>query len=282
MKNILVLAWTLDDAPVFEVAAQFAKSFASRVVGYGPPSIRTVDVTFADAGMGAALHLPLVDSEEIRKQIEALRQAFSDRMKAAGVIVDGADTANAAISTWHEEGSSTPSDVGRSGRVFDMLVVPQPGGPPKMPTSFFEDALFESGRPVLMVPARAYTAPVGKRVVIAWNASTESARAVAMAMPLLRRAEAIDIVSVEGAMVQGPAGEELAESLRRHGLPVTSRHCPASSVAAGQTILNQVTEFGGDMIVKGAYTQSRLRQMVFGGVTRDLIQSSPVPVLFSH
>ena len=83
-------------------------------------------------------------------------------------------------------------------------------------------------------------------------------------------------------MVEGPSAAEQAATLKRHGLPVTARHCPAGSKPAGQTIVEEAQKARADLIIKGAYTQSRLRQLIFGGVTRHLILASPLPVLFSH
>jgi nucleotide-binding universal stress UspA family protein len=161
------------------------------------------------------------------------------------------------------------------------MVVPQPGPLPKMPESQFEGALFDSGRPVLVTPPGRHAA-IGKKVVIAWNGSTETARAISMAMPFIMGAEAVEVISIEGAMVQGPSSADLAAALRRHGLAVTSRHCEAGGKSTGQAMVDEATKFGADMIVKGAYTQSRLRQMIFGGLTRHLILSSTIPVLFAH
>ena len=152
---------------------------------------------------------------------------------------------------------------------------------PKMPESVFETALFDSGRPVLVVP-QGFSGMVGKRILFAWNGSTESARAISLAMPVLSGAESIDVLSVDGAMVPGPSSAEIAESLRSHGLNVTSQHVKPGSRTAGQTIVDTAIAGGADLIVKGAYTQSRLRQMIFGGMTRHLILSSPLPVLFSY
>jgi nucleotide-binding universal stress UspA family protein len=150
-----------------------------------------------------------------------------------------------------------------------------------MPESVFETALFDSGRPVLVVPP-AFTGMVGKRILFAWNGSTESARAISLAMPVIGGAETIEVLSVEGAMVPGPSAAEIAESLRSHGLNVTSQHVKPGNRSAGQTIVDRAVSLGSDLIVKGAYTQSRLRQMIFGGVTRHLILNSPLPVLFSY
>ena len=129
-----------------------------------------------------------------------------------------------------------------------------------------------------MVPSGKHPT-VGKHMVIAWNASTETARCVAMAMPLFRRAESIEVISVDGAMVDGPSSAELAVSLRRRGLKVTARHLPAGSKAPGPTIIEAAQAAGADMIVKGAYTQSRLRHMIFGLTPPDPLVADPGAVL---
>ncbi|MBL8670812.1 MAG: universal stress protein [Alphaproteobacteria bacterium] len=272
MKTILTFAWSADDVTAFDVAADLGRIFSSHVTGLGPPSFRASSVAWAEVGIGAPFVLPPSDDEDEKRRSEALQAAFRDRMMAAGI---------GANSAWREQPTSVPFAIGMSGRTADLIVVPQPGALPKMPESAFEDALFESGRPVLVSP-QGQRGNIGKRIVIAWNASTESARTTALSMPFLRRAEAIEVISVEGAMVEGPSGTELAEALRRHGLPVTARHHLPGTKAAGQALADEAVAWGADLIVKGAYTQSRLRQLIFGGVTRHLILASPIPVLFSH
>lgn len=280
MNTILALAWSGDDLSAFEVAASLAHDMSSHVIGLEPPSYRAVSVAWADVGMGGPFDMPMADDEEDRKRVDTLREGFFRAMDAAGVPRAASPEAqDGAI--WRELKQAAPLEIGSVGRASELIVVPQPGGPAKVPESLFEGALFESGRPVLMVPAGKHPT-VGKHMVVAWNASTETARCVAMAMPLFRRAESIEVISVDGAMVDGPSGAELAVSLRRRGLKVTARHLPTGNKAPGPTIIEAAQASGADMIVKGAYTQSRLRQMIFGGLTRHLILSSPIPVLFSH
>lgn len=280
MNTILALAWSGDDLSAFEVAANLAHDMSSHVIGLEPPSYRAVSVAWADVGMGGPFDMPMADDEEDRKRVDTLRDGFFRAMDAAGVPrASSPEAQDGAL--WRELKQAAPLEIGSVGRAAELIIVPQPGGPAKVPESLFEGALFESGRPVLMVPAGKHPT-VGKHMVIAWNASTETARCVAMAMPLFRRAESIEVISVDGAMVDGPSSADLAVSLRRRGLKVTARHLPAGNKAPGPTIIEAAQASGADMIVKGAYTQSRLRQMIFGGLTRHLILSSPIPVLFSH
>jgi nucleotide-binding universal stress UspA family protein len=120
-------------------------------------------------------------------------------------------------------------------------------------------------------------------VLVAWNCSTEQARTMADAMPILRLAERVTIVTVEGATVAGPTGEQMARNLKINGIaaePITLK--PSSKRNAGDILLAKAEELGCDLIVKGAYTQSRLRQMIFGGTTRHILANARLPVLMAH
>jgi nucleotide-binding universal stress UspA family protein len=268
MKSILTMAWTAEDPSSFDLAARLAKSFGAKLVGLEPPSYGVMSMAWADAGMGAPIGGGLAEDAEERQRVAAVKQAFESR--AAGLTAE-----------WRAADDSGPTAIGIIGRAYDLIVMPQPGALPKMPESVFETALFDSGRPVLVVPPR-FSGMVGRKVLFAWNGSTESARAISLAMPVMSRAEAIDVLSVDGAMVPGPSSAEIADSLRSHGLNVTSQHVKPGTRTAGQTIVDTAIAGGCDLIVKGAYTQSRLRQMIFGGMTRHLILHSTLPVLFSY
>lgn len=168
-------------------------------------------------------------------------------------------------------------------RLFDFTVVGRPGvgrNEPRMTT--LEAALFESGRPVLMAPPKAL-ASIGTNVLVHWNASTETARVIHDAMPLLRKAEKVTLLSVEGNMVAGPKPSEMLEYLARHGVKGGEAYAkPVAKGGAGEAILVEARKIGADLILKGAYTQSRLRQMIFGGATQHILQAADVPVLLSH
>jgi nucleotide-binding universal stress UspA family protein len=123
---------------------------------------------------------------------------------------------------------------------------------------------------------------IGEHIVIAWNASTETARTVAMAMPYLALARTIQVLSVEGAMQSGPSGEDLAAALRRGGVAATSRRNAPPHRHAGEVFMTAAKAPGGALLVKGAYTQSRLRQMIFGGATRHIIMEADIPVVLAH
>jgi nucleotide-binding universal stress UspA family protein len=183
---------------------------------------------------------------------------------------------------WLDEAPNGDGFVGSYGRVFDVTVVGRPDpnrNSPRMST--LEAALFDSGRPILIAPP---TPPprLGDVVVIAWNGSTETARTVAFALPLLEQAERVVVLTVEGWMVPGPSGEQLARYLRANGIAAEPLGVPAGRRNNGETVLANAAALGCDLLVKGAYTQSRLRQMIFGGATAHILARAEMPVLMAH
>ena len=173
------------------------------------------------------------------------------------------------------------SQVASYARIFDITVLGRPGsdrGDPRMATA--EAALFESGRAVIFAPPQA-PAVIGENIVIAWNQSMESARATACAMPLLRQAKKVSILTIEAHNVEGPAAEQLAQMLAVHGISAEVVHRLGQKRPAGLAYLEDCASLGGDLMIKGAYTQSRLRQMIFGGATAHILSKAKVPVLMS-
>ena len=123
---------------------------------------------------------------------------------------------------------------------------------------------------------------IGKVVVVAWNGSTESARTIAFGMPLLLGAERVEVLSVEGHMVPGPSGSQVTSHLLRHGIPASSRTLAPGQRPAGEAILDEAGDLGADLVLKGAFTRSRFRQVVFGGTTQHILDFATVPVLLAH
>ncbi len=151
---------------------------------------------------------------------------------------------------------------------------------------YFGGLLLESGRPVLVVPPRCKTVLPPKRIVMAWRPTREATRAMHDALPFLRRAEQVDVLVVNAAMgdprhSQAP-GADVAEHLARHGVKANvvlreTKTRPTSSI-----LLEHARETRAQMIVAGGYGHSRLREWAMGGVTRELLIASPIPVLYSH
>jgi nucleotide-binding universal stress UspA family protein len=118
--------------------------------------------------------------------------------------------------------------------------------------------------------------------VIAWNGSTETARAVAFALPLLRQAGRVVVLTVEGGMAPGPGGDQLVGYLRRNGIGADLNEAKPGRRSTGEAILATAAALDADLLVKGAYTQSRLRQMIFGGATSHILSAAMLPVFMAH
>jgi nucleotide-binding universal stress UspA family protein len=174
---------------------------------------------------------------------------------------------------------------GRIARRFDLAVVGQ--ARPKEGASeelLIEGALFESGRPVVVVHYVQTQGVTLERVLVCWDGSRPATRAIADALPFLRRAKAIDIVAVSGDRGKGSelVGTNMARHLARHGLSVELKRVSAGNVDVPSAIKSQVAETGADFMVMGGYGHSRLREFILGGVTRTVLSSSTIPVLMSH
>ena len=183
---------------------------------------------------------------------------------------------------WRLETSTGPSALGSWGRVFDLICLGRPTDDAVAPSmAALETALFESGRPLLIAPPTK-PATLGENILIAWNCSTETARTVAFAMPLLTQAKHITVITVQRETVPGPSAAELARNLQRHGLSVEWREVGPSVRATGDAIMREAQAAGADLIIKGAYTQSRLRQMIFGGATSYILAESELPVIMAN
>lgn len=149
-----------------------------------------------------------------------------------------------------------------------------------------ETFLFESGRPVILVPYILKEPKPIKRVLVAWNGSREAARATFDALPLLKEAEEVEIFSVDPVDIssQSPemAGAEIAAALSRHGIKATIATDITNGVPAAAVIENRLSDSSIDLLVMGAYGHSRLWEMLFGGVTRSVMETMTAPTLLSR
>lgn len=174
-------------------------------------------------------------------------------------------------------------------RVADLVIAAQTEGDWDNPDMFDvpEWLAMDSGRPVLIVPKTGDMQTIGQRVLVAWNNSRESARAVFDALPLLQSAQEVKVVCVEEAdkpqtMRDQPAAE-ICATLSRHGVNCVAEHIkPAKRGGAGEDLLKQVRQHNCDLLVMGCYGRSRLREFIFGGASRYVLQQATVPVLMAH
>lgn len=280
MKTLMAVVGDGTAAPLLDTALLVARRFGGRIIGLNALTAEYAVVFGGEMGFSISSEVDRTLEREGQDRREQARALFSSFMRQHGVPVGGVP-GEGPSAEWREEAGRQNAVVGALGRVFDLIVVERPAKLASLAEATLEDALFESGRPVLMAPPTALST-LGERVLVAWNGSTETARTVAFAMPFLKRATSVQVVSVEGGMTPGPSAEELATALTRHGISAIGRHVTARGRAAGEIYLDEAKAIGADFMVKGAYTQSRLRQMIFGGATRHIIMEATLPVLLAH
>jgi nucleotide-binding universal stress UspA family protein len=216
---------------------------------------------------------------EWRRFADGAHAQFSRLIEAAHLPWGELNDADQACASWKELEGRTADVLGRYARLFDLIVVGRGG---ETWQDACETALFETGRPVLLAPATP-PAEIGETVVIAWNGSPETARTVAMAGPFLAKAERVLVLSVEGWLEgEGSPGSELAAHLRRNGVQATAATIAAGERSVGAAILAECQGCNADLLIKGAYTRSRLRQVMFGGVTQHILEQAALPVFLAH
>ncbi len=144
-----------------------------------------------------------------------------------------------------------------------------------------ETALFGSGVPVLLA-SKTPRETLGDKILIGWNRSASSARAVRSALPLLERAGQVRIVMVTTGAKIGPAPARVAEHLALHGITATVKEIEPDYRKVSEVLIEEAAEMGADLVVSGAFSHSRLREVVLGGVTRDILADGSVPVMMTH
>jgi len=173
------------------------------------------------------------------------------------------------------------------GRCTDLFVL---GQHDPSATGFGEalisNVLLSSGRPTLVVPRIGAPATIGQRVLVAWDAGREAARAIGDALPLLSRAQRVDVLAIDHDR-EPEVDDRLADArlhawLRRHGIAADVARQEAGDTGIGEWLLSRAADLGSDLIVMGGYGHARVRELVLGGATRTILRSLTVPVFMTH
>lgn len=171
-------------------------------------------------------------------------------------------------------------------KTVDLVILAQPSPDTRSVGFRPEDIVVAAARPILVVPYAGSFDNVGKRALVAWDATREAVRAVNDALPLLEQAEAVTVMYVgaqEAGLEQHRASlERIARHLQRHGIAAKAEETLQGSIAVSDVLLSRAADFGADLIVAGAYHHSQLREALLGGVSRGLLEHMTVPVLLSH
>jgi nucleotide-binding universal stress UspA family protein len=263
------------DGATIDYAISVASAFEAHLAGIAfaldpfiPPAM----------GIGDAVPPDWIDEqrEEAQAGAVALIARFEEAARRNGISAESrrldASLAGAAAM------------FGGIARRFDLSIVRQaePGKAP-LEELVIEAALFDAGRPVLVVPYIQKAPLTLDRVLVCWDGGRSVARAVGDAMPFLHRAKAVEVLIVTGEGGTGDEipGADIGEHLARHGLKVEVERI-ASKGEVTDMILSHAADAGADLLVMGGYGHSRLREFILGGVTRGILRTMTVPVLMSH
>jgi nucleotide-binding universal stress UspA family protein len=190
---------------------------------------------------------------------------------------------------WRAIAEGPDADPALHARYADLTILGQldpDRGPAQTIRPRPEQVALASGRPVIVVPYAGNFETVGRRVLVAWNASREATRAVNDAMPLLAAAEEVTVLAIdprEGPNGHGEVpGADISLHLARHGVKATIERIVSADIPAGEVLLSRAADLAADLLVMGAYGHYRVRELLLGGATRSILRSMTLPVLMSH
>lgn len=279
LKSMLVATELRDDmTAALETVFLFATRFDTYVEGF---ALQHWLGEFVAADIAGIIVLEPF-KEQSRQEANRMRLLFEKFMSDHGIPGAGSNTAGPSFG-WLEGDPQGDSTTGKYGRMFDVIALRRPDATTTgLHYRALETGLFESGRPLLLLPPSP-PKQIGTHVLVAWNGAAEQTRAMALTMPILERAERVTVLTIPGGQgVPGPSGEQMTTSLRRNGIPATLLTVELESRSTGETILATAAAQNCDLLIKGAYTHSRLRQVIFGGTTRHILEHANVPVLMAH
>lgn len=211
------------------------------------------------------------------------RQRFDDMLEERNIDYrEMALPAELPSASWEIATGLASEIVAMRGGAYDMVVV---GRPVRDQTTVAElaaeAALFRTGRPVLIAPPKTPKS-IGEAVVIGWNRSASSARSISAALPLLLMSRSVTIVTVTTGAKTGPSPQDMAKYLSWHEVQAEVVEIPPDHRLVGEVLLEEAERVSADLLVMGAYSHSRLRELILGGVTRYVLQNADLPVLMAH
>lgn len=239
----------------------------------------------AGEGLSGAMIEEMMSATEREsgKRSAAVRAMFERVITAAGVAMEApAYRADHPSASFVAMTGREDDVVAQQSRLADLTIVPHPESRDDVSSSdALHAVLFDSGRPVMIAP-RATPRSVGVRVAVAWNGTAESTAAVQAAMPWLHKAEAVRVLSATEYQRNGPSARELADYLMLHGVHAELATFRPIDREVGAGMLAAAREFGADLMTMGAYSHSRLRQLILGGVTRHVLERADLPVIMNR
>jgi len=286
IKRLLALQTGPDtQESVLGTALTVARNFGAHIdVSF----IKHVPLSYA-AGAGDEMSMQFSNDllqrqdEDVARMERDMHGAFDAFMQREGIArSEAAGLAGKPTASWHVLDGHPADVIALHGGGYDLIVAGECRDSQGIERIAAEAALFATGRPVLIAPA-APPAAIGESVLIAWNRGTQASRAVHAAKALvLEQAKKVRIVSITTGAKQGPDASEIAENLKWHGIKTDIVELSPDYRSVGEVLLAEADAIHADLLVMGAFSQSRLRQLILGGVTRYVFEHARLPVLMAH
>ena len=271
MRNILLPFEYIETIPhLIDCAVSLAKKYNSSVSGVAIH--QRIDSFIAQEG---SIVFDSLHHDENKEEAIKYKEKFIEHIN----ILKKSDTDLKDLKyKWLSEELENQKYLGDLSRVYNVVIISRPYQELQSASlSSIQTTLFDGGRPVMLIPMNKQI-DIGMKVVISWNCTTESSRAVFAALPILKQASDVTILTVEKVITDGPSGEQVSELLASHGIDAKPVTISGDEKKIGDSILDFSQSVDADLIVKGAYTQSRLREIIFGGATRHLMLHSEIPI----
>ena len=286
VKSILATTSSADSGrPTLETALQIASRFNSHIEALHVRADPRGLVPYTGEGMDGTMIEEIMDVTEREggERAASAKTMFDAFCAEKSVKISDAPSSEAEVTiAWHEEVGREDESVAVRGRLFDIIVVGRPVRDTALPSPItLEAALLDTGRPIVIAPPKPL-ADTGNSIAIAWEASPEAARAIADAMPLLRKAKTVTILDPDISPPPVLPAQDLVDRLAWNGVTATIQKLNAKETELGHAFLEGAMTSGADMLIKGAYSQSRLRQLILGGRTRYIISNTTIPVFLAH
>ena len=278
IKDILLpITGSRGDAAALEVAVAMAESTGAHLAVLIVVPI-VIPVAFEWGAIPGDLYTRLHD--ESRAHARTVAEGIRKRLQAS--------SAPSEVRVEESQVLGVARMAALHARHADLAIVPSAAGDETAGAAeaIFLDLLTDSGRPVLAVPPQYKARSTPQHAVVAWQPTRESSRAVHDALPLLKSAQTVDVLMIDPVAAENRHGEQpgadIAAHLARHGLKVQVVAAPSMGEPVEIALLRHAVESGADLVVAGGYSHPRWREALLGGATRTLLESAPMPVLFSH
>lgn len=286
LKTILVpMAGAEGDTVALKAALMVAHDFDAHVEALFVKLDPRDAVPMLGEGMSGAMVEEIMRAAEgeASEHLAAARRHFEAVVADSGTELRDAPASEETPSArWREVMGRVEDMLPLEGRLSDLVVFAHGAlASDAQGYATVEAALLGAARPLLIVPAEL-PPEIGRTVAVAWNGSAESAHAVAGAMPFLRSADTVHVLTAETSATEAAAGRRIADYLAWHGVDARLTIVQPGSEPVGQAVVNKAMELGADLLVMGGYGHSRMREMILGGVTRFVLNHGGLPVLMAH